>query len=59
MALLAPTAIDQQSFEISLREDGSVDFTDKGGPFSKVDLGIVRYNFTVGADFIKNGGKDL
>ena len=56
MALLAPTAIDQQSFEISLKEDGSVDFTDKGGPFSKVDLGIVRYNFTVGAEFIKNGG---
>lgn len=58
-ALLAPTAINQQSFEIRLNEDGSVDFTDKGGPFSKVDLGIVRYNFTVGADFIKNGGTKL
>ena len=58
-ALLAPTAINQQSFEIRLNEDGSVDFTDKGGPFSKVDLGIVRYNFTVVADFIKNGGRKL
>lgn len=55
-ALLAPTAINRQGFEIRLNEDGSVDFSDKGGPFSKVDLGIVKYNFTVGADFIKNGG---
>ena len=58
MALLAPTAINQQNFEIVLKEDGSVDFIDKGGPFSKVDLGIVKYNFTVGAEFRKNGGKD-
>lgn len=58
MALLAPTAINQQSFEIRLNEDGSVDFSDRGGPFSKVDLGIVKYNFTVGANFGKNGGKD-
>lgn len=58
MALLAPTAINQQSFEIRLNEDNSVDFTDKGGPFSKVDLGIVKYNFTVGANFRKNGGKE-
>lgn len=48
LALLAPTAINQQSFMITLQEDGSVTFTDKGGPFSKVDLGIVRYHFTVG-----------
>lgn len=50
LALLAPTAINQQRFEIRLNEDGSVSFEDKGGPFSKVDLGIVRYHFTVGAD---------
>ncbi len=54
MALRAPTAINQQSFEIRLNGDGSVDFTDKGGPFSKVDLGIVRYHFTVGAESKKN-----
>lgn len=49
MALLAPTAINQQRFEISLQADGSVTFSDKGGPFSKVDLGIVKYHFEVGA----------
>lgn len=48
MALLAPTAINQQRFEISLETDGSVTFSDKGGPFSKVDLGIVKYHFEVG-----------
>lgn len=54
LALRAPTAINQQNFEIRLNADGSVDFTDKGGPFSKVDLGIVRYHFTVGANAKKN-----
>lgn len=53
MALLAPTAINQQSFEIKLEADGTVTFTDKGGPFSKVDLGIVKYNFEVGAKYAK------
>lgn len=54
MALLAPTAINQQNFKIALESDGSITFTDKGGPFSKVDLGIVKYHFEVGADYIKN-----
>ncbi|MCR5426593.1 MAG: nitroreductase [Lachnospiraceae bacterium] len=44
-ALLAPTAINQQKFRIELKDDGSVNFTDLGGVFSKVDLGIVRYHF--------------
>lgn len=56
MALRAPTAINQQSFDIRLNEDGSVDFADKGGPFSKVDLGIVKYHFTVGAEYKKSCG---
>ena len=47
MALLAPTAINQQKFSIVLNEDGTVDFVDKGGPYSKVDLGIVKYTFEV------------
>lgn len=59
MALRAPTAINQQSFEIRLKDNGSVDFADKGGPFSKVDLGIVKYHFTVGAEFKKNGGANI
>lgn len=53
MALLAPTAINQQKFEIVLEADETVTFKDKGGPFSKVDLGIVKYTFEVGANFAK------
>ena len=55
-ALHAPTAINQQNFQIKLESDGSVSFTDKGGPFSKVDLGIVKYNFTAGAEYKKSAG---
>lgn len=48
-ALLAPTAINQQKFEIALKQDGSVEVIDKGGILSKIDKGIVTYNFEVGA----------
>lgn len=48
-ALLAPTAVNQQKFEIVLNDNGSVDIIDKGGVLSKVDKGIVKYNFEVGA----------
>lgn len=54
MALLAPTAINQQKFEIKLNEDDTVSFIDKGGVMSKVDLGIVKYNFEVGVEYAKN-----
>ena len=50
MALLAPTAINQQKFIIRLNEDETVDFIDKGGIFSQVDLGIVRCHFEIGAE---------
>ena len=50
MALLAPTAINQQKFTIRLNEDESVDFVDKGGIFSQVDLGIERCHFEIGAE---------
>ena len=50
MTLLAPTAINQQKFTIRLNEDESVDFVDKGGIFSQVDLGIVRCHFEIGAE---------
>ncbi len=50
MALLAPTAINQQKFLIKLNDDESVEFIDKGGVFSQIDLGIVKYHFEVGAD---------
>lgn len=48
MALLAPTAINQQKFEIRLESDDTVTFIDKGGVLSKVDLGIVKYHFEIG-----------
>ena len=45
LALLAPTAINQQKFEFILNEDETVDVIDHHGPFSKVDIGIVKYHF--------------
>ncbi|MCR5596210.1 MAG: nitroreductase [Lachnospiraceae bacterium] len=48
MALLAPTAINQQKFTIRLNDDDSVDFIDNGGILSKVDLGIVKCHFDIG-----------
>ena len=50
MALLAPTAINQQHFTIRLNDDDSVDFIDNGGIFSKVDLGIVKCHFEIGSE---------
>ena len=55
MALLAPTAINQQKFVIKLNEDESVSFIDKGGPYSKVDIGIVRCHFEIGAASVSEG----
>ncbi|MDO4543443.1 MAG: nitroreductase family protein [Clostridia bacterium] len=45
-AMLAPTAINQQRFLISLK-DGKVTIKDKGGFYSKIDLGIVKYHFEI------------
>ena len=44
-ALLAPTAINQQKFTISMDSNENAVITAGRGPFSKVDLGIVKYNF--------------
>ena len=43
-ALLAPTAINQQKFFITLDKDEAV-ITSKSGPMTQIDLGIVKYNF--------------
>ena len=43
-AMMAPTAINQQKFSISL-EDGEPVITAGRGPMTKIDLGIVKYNF--------------
>lgn len=48
-ALLAPTAINQQKFKFALQPDGSVKASTAWGPYSKVDLGIARYHFELGA----------
>ncbi len=44
-ALLAPTAVNQQKFEIIQGEGDSFEITDKGGILSKIDKGIVKYHF--------------
>ena len=43
-AMMAPTAINQQKFMITLDGDEAV-ITTKSGPMTKIDLGIVKYNF--------------
>ena len=47
-AMLAPTAMNQQKFRLTLTENG-VEAKSTGGFYSKVDLGIVKYHFEVGA----------
>ena len=48
-ALKAPTAINQQKFFFTLvGEDGVIAET-KSGPYTKVDLGIAKYHFEIGA----------
>ncbi len=51
MALMAPTAVNQQKFEISY-QNGKVVFKDKGGIMSKVDLGIIKYHFEIGKESV-------
>lgn len=48
MALLAPTAVNQQKFEFVLKDDG-FEVVDKGGIMSKIDKGIVKYHFEIGS----------
>ncbi len=48
-ALLAPTAMNQQKFEFVLRGDGCVEAKAGVGPYAKLDLGIVKYHFEIGA----------
>lgn len=46
-ALKAPTAINQQRFRFTLKGDGEVEAKAQLGPYSKIDLGIVKYHFEV------------
>ena len=43
-AILAPTALNQQKFLVSLEGDEAA-VTTKGGMMTQLDLGIVKYNF--------------
>ena len=43
-AMMAPTAMNQQKFHIDLDGENAV-ITAGRGPMTKIDLGIVRYNF--------------
>ncbi|MGP1514503.1 MAG: nitroreductase family protein [Bacteroidales bacterium] len=52
MALLAPTAMNQQRFSVFVNGN-DVEFKSKIGFFSKVDIGIVRYHFLLGSGRIK------
>ena len=47
-ALLAPTAMNQQKFMLTLRGN-HVHAESTGGFYSKIDLGIVKYHFEVGS----------
>lgn len=47
-ALLAPTAVNQQKFRLTL-DGNTVQAESTGGFYSKVDLGIVKYHFEAGA----------
>lgn len=49
VALLAPTALNQQKFVIRLKDADTAEIVSKGGPFTGVDLGIVKYHFEVGS----------
>lgn len=53
-ALLAPTAINQQKFEIIYNENDEVEFKDLGGVLSKIDIGIIRCNFEIGVNDYKS-----
>ncbi len=48
-ALLAPTATNQQKFSLTLLDQHTVRARAGLGFFSKVDLGIVKYHFEIGA----------
>lgn len=49
-AMLAPTALNQQKFHFALLENDQVKATPGSGFYAKVDLGIAKYHFGIGAD---------
>lgn len=49
-ALLAPTAVNQQKFHFEYLSENEVRATTSWGFFSKMDLGIAKLHFKIGAD---------
>lgn len=48
-AMAAPTAMNQQKFQLELLENNRVSLTSKGKGIALVDKGIVKFHFEVGA----------
>jgi len=48
-ALLAPTAMNQQKFHFNLLADGRVKASSDKGPYTRMDMGIAKYHFELGA----------
>jgi len=48
-ALLAPTAVNQQAFLLQLVGENGVRAVATRGVYAKIDLGIVKYHFEIGA----------
>ncbi len=48
-AMTAPTAVNQQKFHFTYKGDNKVKAKALMGPYSKMDLGIVKYHFELGA----------
>ena len=51
-ALLAPTAMNQQKFMITLHGGNAVSAEATGGSYSGIDLGIVRCHFELAAQAV-------
>ena len=49
-AMLAPTAMNQQKFFFALQPNGAIKLTCGKGFYTKIDLGIVKYHFELGAN---------
>ena len=49
-ALLAPTAINQQKFKMGIRDGKPVIRIAGKGPYTKIDLGIVKYHFEAASE---------
>lgn len=48
--MLAPTAMNQQKFHFTLVDDNKVKAKALLGPYAKMELGIAKYHFELGAD---------